>query len=476
MPVGAPTKGPAILEAPQGAAPLQVAPQPQKGPPLQESADDKSGVTTEKQGPIIHEGGPLPWEGGGGDFITGGDCGSGGDCNAGGDFCCDGGACCDGACCCPTECCPSEHFWMRAEYLLWTIKNNNYPALVTTGSTADTHPGALGAPGTRVLFGGSADQDEMSGGRFTAGGWLDACQCWGVEGSVFALGERSVRFSEQSTGTPLLARPFQNVTNPAAPFQDAELVANPAFNNFQALQGRVSVDSKSQLWGAELNGIMNLGRDCNGRLDLLAGARYLDLKESVSIREDLLVSSPMTTTSLAVPGTTSTVIDSFATRNFFYGPQFGLRDEWCWGRWKLDVTGKIALGVSHETVDINGNTFATAPVLTNGTPTSAATSNMTGGLLALGSNIGHQSHNRFAAIPELGVNVSYQITDHWRAVVGYTFLYDSNVVRPGDQINTNVNKNLIPPPTPSQPAQPAPTNNHSDFWAQGGSVGLEFRY
>src|SRR5262245_9985124 len=63
-------------------------------------------------------------------------------------------------CCCPCEpCCDSccgPRLWVSAEYLLWWIKDGPFPVpLATTGSATDPTPGALGQPGTTVLFGGS---------------------------------------------------------------------------------------------------------------------------------------------------------------------------------------------------------------------------------------------------------------------------------------------------------------------------------
>jgi hypothetical protein len=65
---------------------------------------------------------------------------------------------------------------------------------------------------------------------------------------------------------------------------------------------------------------------------------------------------------------------------------------------------------------------------------------------------------------------------------GYEILYWNRVVRPGDQIDHNVNlsQNAVLDPkgvgTLVGPAQPAPLFNRSDFWAQGINLGLEYRY
>ena len=62
-----------------------------------------------------------------------------------------------------------------------------------------------------------------------------------------------------------------------------------------------------------------------------------------------------------------------------------------------------------------------------------------GGVYAQPSNIGSYNRNELSAIPEVGVNVGCQLTAHLRALVGYSFLYIAEVVRPGDQIDRTVN-------------------------------------
>ena len=86
----------------------------------------------------------------------------------------------------------------------------------------------------------------------------------------------------------------------------------------------------------------------------------------------------------------------------------------------------------------------------------------------------------FAVVPELGINVGYQINPLWRVFVGYNFLYLSDVVRPGNQIDRVVNTTQLPsvlgPGMLVGPARPTFVMKGTDFWAQGLSVGLEFRY
>lgn len=135
-----------------------------------------------------------------------------------------------------------------------------------------------------------------------------------------------------------------------------------------------------------------------------------------------------------------------------------------------NITGKLALGDTHQTVDINGATTITPP----GGPATVRPS----GLLALPSNTGRFSRDEFSVVPEGSVNVGYQVTDNLRVSVGYTFLYWSDVVRPGDAIDLRVNSTRAPTSLvpPSGPAAPLFTFRSSDFWVQGIAFGVELRF
>jgi hypothetical protein len=62
--------------------------------------------------------------------------------------------------------------------------------------------------------------------------------------------------------------------------------------------------------------------------------------------------------------------------------------------------------------------------------------------------------------------------------VGYSLIYWSRVVRPGDQIDLDVNPDYLPPATTpvTGPARPRFVFRESDFWAQGLSVGGDLRW
>ena len=89
-------------------------------------------------------------------------------------------------------------------------------------------------------------------------------------------------------------------------------------------------------------------------------------------------------------------------------------------------------------------------------------------------------YDEFTAIPELGLKVSYHVNDRLRAFMGYDFIYWSDVVRPGNQINRNINVSHVPTSdlfnSGDDPRQPAPLFHRSDFWAQGLAFGVELKY
>jgi hypothetical protein len=353
-------------------------------------------------------------------------------------------------------------FYVRADYLLWWFKDARLPPLVTTGpdEPPDVGTGVLGTPGTVVLFGGSAGGGLRSGARLTAGVWCDEdCQT-GIEASGFFVGQRSFRFQANSNEFPVLSRPFFSATMMTESAQEA---TRPGVST-----GSVSVGGPSSLWGAEIDLRCCLCEGCYGRLDFLAGPRYLQLDEGLHIHESLL--------GLAgageFAGSHIDVIDRFDTRNQFYGGQAGLDYRLTRGPWSIDLLGKLALGDSHEVVNIHGSQRIVSPT--------GAVSTFNGGLLALSSNIGQFSRDRFAVVPEVGVNLGWQVTDWCRLVVGYNFLYWSSVARPGDQIDRVLNEAFIPnappPDHPSSLARPTGMVKGTDFWAQGVNFGLEFRY
>lgn len=370
-------------------------------------------------------------------------------------------------------CGPAGRFWVSAEYLYWWTKDSRLPALVTSGSASDAIPGAIGQPGTQVLFGDGIDSKGQSGARFEGGFWLNERQTIGLEGGYFFLGSRTSSFATGGSGlpgSPVIARPILDIPSTGGvPFENSEIVSFPG-----VAAGTVTVENSSRLQGAGANGLCNLWccDNCRGgrRIDFIGGFRWIELNDSVNINEDI-ASTSNSDPSFPV-GSRIAVNDQFSTRNDFYGPQVGIRGEWRQNRIFVNARTLVALGTTHQQVTINGNTTFT-PL---GGPTTAAS----GGLLALPTNIGSYNRNEFSVVPEIGLNVGYELTSYLRAFVGYTFIYWSNVVRPGDVIDVGVNTSQLPTSASPRPlvgpARPAFEFHDSSFWAQGLNIGVELRY
>ena len=103
-----------------------------------------------------------------------------------------------------------------------------------------------------------------------------------------------------------------------------------------------------------------------------------------------------------------------------------------------------------------------------------------GGTLALPSNSGIRHGSDFAVVPEVNLNVHYQVTSYLTATVGYSYLYWSSVVRPGDQIDRSVDSRQIPTGQNYVPGvaatSPASQFRRTDFWANGVNFGLAFQF
>jgi hypothetical protein len=353
--------------------------------------------------------------------------------------------------------------YVAGEYLLWWVQGQAIPVLATTSSASDF--GILGAPTTQVLFGGNQiNTNPYSGGRFTAGYWLGCDNSKAVEFTGFFLGgPNSGGFVTNSSMNPVIGRPFLEANNGR---ESAQLTSLPGVTT-----GTLTVAAPSSLWGLEGNLRCLLCCGCNYRLTALAGFRNINLDESLTVTENVqgLATAPQPFTDQMI-----TVTDRFATRNNFYGGQVGLDARWYWGRWSVDARGKVALGDTVQMLDISGSQRFVSPT--------GVVQNFTGGLLALPSNIGHFSNNAFSVVPEVGLNLGYQILPCLRGFVGYNFLYWSNVIRPGTSIDRNLdvtqipNFPLTPEPAPLPGAHPAPIFHEVGIWAQGLTFGLEFMY
>lgn len=387
------------------------------------------------------------------------------------------------SCGCNTGCCdPRTALWIRGEYLLYNITQQNVPPLVTqfAGGAGNFQNLPIGSGSTVIYNNNNINDAIQNGGRITLGFWFPRHSDWGMDASYFYIGNRTGDYNASSDGSVALGRPFIN-NDPANPLfnkNDAEIVAATNLDGTR-VPGSINISSSTQLWGVEANLRRKLCCGPGYWIDGLVGFRHLQLQDYVNITESI----GLRDNGAGARAGSTVVNDSFGTSNVFNGGQLGLEAEWRF-RPRLTLGGfvKVAAGNMHQTVTINGSTTINNGVF-NGR--SFASQTQQGGLLAQGTNIGTQSVDRFVVIPEFGVRLGWDITNHWRFIAGYNVLYLSNVLRAGEQIDTrvNVSQNAFAGPngtrgtlTPGSPATPAVLMRTNEFWAQGVSLGLEYRY
>jgi putative beta barrel porin BBP7 len=361
-----------------------------------------------------------------------------------------------------------SRWYTSGEYLMWWTRGTTLPPLITTSS-----PQFAGIPGlgdTRtVLGGGSFGETFHSGARLTIGRWLGDSECRGFEGRFWVINETNSNFATSTNQFPVLARPFFNVNTPFGPF--SEVVSDPARG-----AGGIAVNLSHSAWGAEANYRKFLcGDPCrHHRIDAIFGYRYIGLKDELSITENFISNGINPPLIGGVPALVGVINDTFRTENHFHGGQIGLASQWNGARWSLDWRATVAFGSLTQIAEISGSQSLG---LANG-----MVATFPGGLLALpGANMGKFTRNQFAVVPEVGVNIGYNLTQRLRVFVGYNFIYIGNALRPEGVIDTGVDVARIPnfpagATTPLPFPRPTPQFHLSDYFVQGISFGLSYRW
>ena len=331
---------------------------------------------------------------------------------------------------------PRGYRWYgNAEFLFWWIEGQEAPPLLVDNTGMGASP----------LVGGELDFDnsERTGAKLTVGKWLDSWNDIGLEGTYFFLGQRSPQYATIQTGNNL-----------AIPFVNADTGAPALFDLGQ--DGSTSqFDLFSRIYGGEATVRYQWCRGCWGHFDLLAGFRYWHMDEGLSI----------TTQANMGGGNIATIRDVFGTDNSFYGGQIGLSGEvHLTKRIFLGLTGKVALGSTSQTVDIAGNSTLVTPM---------GTTNFDGGIFAQPSNSGSYRQNAFTVMPEVNIRLGARVTDNIRVAGGYTFLWISNIVRVGEQIDPTLSPAQI---LGNVGTGPRALLTDTGFWMHGITGELEFRF
>jgi hypothetical protein len=384
---------------------------------------------------------------------------------------------------------PRAILYGNLDYLLWWVKGAPLSVpLVTTGPIETTHHGFVNSPDATILYGapfapaqGGNDTQSFgafSGLRLNLGFWLDSDRRFAIEGSAFLLGRRTAGYAARAdeNGMPILNTPVHNNvvytagrgTSPSEN-EDGLPYSLPsdeqrADGNAGVFTGGVKITNSLRLWGADVAGVLNLNRGNSWELSALAGFRYLDLFESFDLNGDIQGVSG------SYASNSGNVFDHFQTRNQFYGCTLGLRGRYVSGFLTFDLMARIALGATHQVININGGFESfnrQAPYLSGPE-----------GIFAQPANSGRTADDDFAVLPEVQCRASYALTNWLSVSVGYDFLFLSRVVRPGDQINRNIPKGqtFLQGGDDISATSPARFFNRTDFYAHGLTFGLDWRY
>jgi hypothetical protein len=354
----------------------------------------------------------------------------------------------------------NERLWFSAEALAWYLRGMRVPSLVTTSpaGTARDQAGVLNADGTTILFGNDRiNADAHFGGRFGLG-YMNADASWpvGFEGNFFSLATTATHFASPD-GDTIVGRPF---FDPSAGRQDALLVNFPG-----AISGTTQINTTQFLLGAEALVRENFYLSPGLRIDGLAGYRFLNLREQLHITDNFTSTDPASTVAV---GTNVNVNDNFETTNYFHGAEVGVAAVWGSGPLSLETVLKLAVGGDNHRLVINGFTTTTTP---------GATAVVTpGGLLAQPGNSGRTNGTDWTLVPEGALNLRWDVNSNIRLTAGYTFLWWDSVVRPGDQIDTVVNRTGLSGGTQTGENRPILITTTSGMWVQGIQVGLTFSF
>ena len=342
-------------------------------------------------------------------------------------------------------------------YLAWWFKNPTLPGPIVTSSTAipgTATSGALSDPALKTLVGDGtlkypspfpADESPSATSSTTSrqrlrGHRLHRRSADGEDHGPIECGRRSDhrqpvhRLPDRHAGGVQYALPGK-------------------------LVGGMNVTSAARLFGGEANFVCNYPDCCVCCIPLpfsfLFGARYLQLDERLDMNGFSQVLAPVRCRfqesasrrppeNLALPSpATITSLDSFHTRNQFYGGQIGAVTwvgPFC--PWFVGGQAKIAAGNVHEQVDIGGDTTLNVP--------GAIPVTVPGHLYAVASNSGTFSRDRFAYVPEGEVRFGYRFNANFLTYVGYNYLFITKVTRPGDQIDTTIDQRQSPASTAFQ--------------------------
>jgi len=349
----------------------------------------------------------------------------------------------------------------RVDYLLWAIPRQSLSRYVSTGSLSDPIPGAIGQPNTRFLLNGRfGDDTPHSGIRLYASLGEDSNPHLSLNASAFYLERRESKIGFSADGiqnTTLIARPFQNVN---AGVEDADPIALPGI-----MSGAIRVLTDKHMYGGEANLKFHYWEGSNARIAFTIGPRFLFLEElllTMTRTDDLTI--------MGVPGFSTSSSERYSTDNDFYGAQVGAEWQFRVGPCALTTTAKCAIGPIFQNLNTRAQTAVTDNL------TGIITTSQDRALFLSPNNVGNFSRTHFCVVPELGARLGFDFTTNVGISVGYSYVYMSDVIRPAEQVDRNVNVQPIGTTGIFPPARTPPALRSTSISAQGLDASVLLRF
>ncbi len=346
-----------------------------------------------------------------------------------GDFGCNDGSCGQAQ---PMSCRPRRSIacetgnWLSLEALMWFPQVRSSVPLVST-SPAGTLP-ELDRPASSVAFGGDNAFGGTIQGGFRVDGGVMLSENLGFGGRFWMLGQSSDTYDRNGDGTGgSIGIPFYD-TDLSTAAENAIRVAYADGINAGDVDfaGSVSARSSFSVYAAEAYGRLRLLAGNGYRSDLIGGYSHFRIEDDLSLNAN--------TTQIEVgpgQGNRYRFHDSYTATNEFNGGQIGFLTSVGRGCWTLSALTKVHLGDMQQTFTNQGSRTLPSPA-----------GLQQGGIFSP-SEATSIKRNSFAFAPEANVKLGYQIRQHVRLTVGYSFLMWNDVLMAGENLNRNINSSYL---------------------------------
>lgn len=344
---------------------------------------------------------------------------------------------------------------VQVDYVMWWLDKLPVPPLVTTGPEGSQ--AIVGDPTTQVLRGGqlTSRHGRYVGLRVGGEWWLSRGSPFGLAMTGTFLERDSSNITYRPNTIDPLARPYLDAND--GQWKSYIIAGNSAM--FGPVSGSINVYSRMEMFEQDVNGMVRLVEGDGYRVNLLAGAHFIQFRE----RLDLTSVSRVLPAEAILFG----VADHIWTFNKFFGGQLGLSGEYRRGRWSVEGKGVLAYGANAQQINAKGDRVLHTP---------AQRTTFDYGLYVLPSNTGSFDRLIGDFVSEWNLNLGFQLSRRMRLRAGYTALTWLNPVRPGDQIDA-LNLAQIGEAEAGGPLNKPGIPWRTDFfWAQGLNLGVELRW